>query len=229
MPGSLLVVATPIGNLADISDRAREALKSAAVIACEDTRNTGNLLKLLGIHRPLVSNHGNNEKEVAAALADRVAAGETVAVVSDAGTPAISDPGFRVVRECRRRGLTVSPIPGACAFVAALSASGLPTNAFAYHGFLQPKSAARIRFLETIAADSDITLVLYESCHRVGSFVAEITEKLGPDRVICVAREVTKLHETILTGRAADILPKMTGNNLRGEFVVIIAPKDFAL
>ncbi len=229
MSGSLLVVATPIGNLADISDRAREALKSASVIACEDTRNTGNLLKLLGIHRPLVSNHGNNEKEVAAALADRVAAGETVAVVSDAGTPAISDPGFRVVRECRRRGLPVSPIPGACAFVAALSASGLPTNAFAYHGFLQPKSAARIRFLETVAAQSEITLVLYESCHRIGSFVAEMAEKLGPDRVICVAREVTKLHETILVGRVADLLPKMTGNNLRGEFVVIIAPKDFAL
>lgn len=229
MSGSLLVVATPIGNLGDISDRAKKALESAAVIACEDTRNTGNLLKLLGIHRPLVANHGNNEKDIAAMLADRVAAGETVAVVSDAGTPAISDPGFRVVRECRRRGLTVTPIPGACAFVAALSASGLPTNAFAYHGFLQPKSAARIRFLEKIAADTEITLVLYESCHRIGPFVTEIVEKLGPDRVICVAREVTKLHETILVGRAADIAPKMTGNNLRGEFVVIIAPADFAL
>lgn len=229
MSGSLLVVATPIGNLADISDRAREALASASVIACEDTRTTANLLRHLGLERPLVANHEHNEKEIAARLADRVAAGETVAVVSDAGTPAISDPGFRLVRECRRRGLTVTPIPGACAFVAALSASGLPTNAFAYHGFLQPKSAARLRFLENVAARSEITLVLHESCHRVGAFVAEIAETLGPDRVICVAREVTKLHETILTGRAADILPKMTGNNLRGEFVLILAPMDFVL
>lgn len=229
MSGSLLVVATPIGNLGDISERAKEALAKADVIACEDTRQTANLMRHLGLHRPLVANHEHNEKDFAAVLADRVAAGETVAVVSDAGTPAISDPGFRAVRECRRRGLTVTPIPGACAFVAALSASGLPTNAFAYHGFLQPKSAARIRFLETVAKDASMTLVVYESCHRVGSFVEEIAEKLGPDRVIAVAREITKLHETILVGRAGDILPKMTGNNLRGEFVVMIAPAGFAL
>ncbi len=229
MSGSLLVVATPIGNLGDISERAKEALAKADVVACEDTRQTANLMRHLGLHRPLVANHEHNEKDFAVVLADRVAAGETVAVVSDAGTPAISDPGFRAVRECRRRGLTVTPIPGACAFVAALSASGLPTNAFAYHGFLQPKSAARIRFLETVARDTPMTLVVYESCHRVGSFVEEIVAKLGPDRVICVAREITKLHETILVGRAADLLPKMTGNNLRGEFVVIIAPADYAL
>ena len=229
MPGSLLVVATPIGNLGDISERAKKALESADVIACEDTRNTANLMRHLGLHRPLVANHEHNEKDFAVVLADRVAAGETVAVVSDAGTPAISDPGFRAVRECRKRGLTVTPIPGACAFVAALSASGLPTNAFSYHGFLQPKSAARIRFLETVAAQSEITLVVYESCHRVGSFAEEIVEKLGPDRMVCIAREITKLHETILVGRAGDIAPKMTGNNLKGEFVVIIAPKDFVL
>lgn len=229
MPGSLLVVATPIGNLGDITERAKEALQRADVIACEDTRQTGNLLRHLGISRPLVANHEHNEKDFAVVLADRVAAGETVAVVSDAGTPAISDPGFRAVRECRRRGLPVFPIPGACAFVAALSASGLPTNAFAYHGFLQPKSAARIRFLETVARDTAMTLVLYESCHRVGAFVGEILEKLGPDRVVAVAREITKLHETMLVGRVADIQPKMVGNNLRGEFVVIIAPADFVL
>jgi len=229
MAGSLLVVATPIGNLGDISARARQALESADVVACEDTRTTANLMRHLGLHRPLVANHEHNEKDFAVVLADRVAAGETVAVVSDAGTPAISDPGFRAVRECRRRGLTVTPIPGACAFVAVLSASGLPTNAFAYHGFLVPKSAARIRFLETIATETPMTLVLYESCHRIAAFVGEIAEKLGPDRVICVAREVTKLHETILVGRAGDIAPKMTGNNLKGEFVVLIAPKDFVL
>ena len=229
MSGSLLVVATPIGNLGDISERARKALESASVIACEDTRQTANLMRHIGLHRPLVANHEHNEKDFAVVLADKVAAGETVALVSDAGTPAISDPGFRAVRECRRRGLTVTPIPGACAFVAALSASGLPTNAFAYHGFLQPKSAARIRFLENIAATTEMTLVVYESCHRIASFTKEIAEKLGPDRVICVAREITKLHETILVGNAGDIAPKMTGNNLKGEFVVIIAPKDFVL
>lgn len=229
MSGSLLVVATPIGNLGDISDRARKALESASVIACEDTRQTANLMRHIGLHRPLVANHEHNEKDFAVVLADKVAAGETVALVSDAGTPAISDPGFRAVRECRRRGLTVTPIPGACAFVAALSASGLPTNAFAYHGFLQPKSAARIRFLENIAAETEMTLVVYESCHRVGSFTQEIADKLGAERVICVAREITKLHETILVGNAGDIAPKMTGNNLKGEFVVIIAPKGFVL
>ena len=229
MPGQLLVVATPIGNLGDISERAKKALADADAVACEDTRQSGNLLKHLGLSKPLLANHEHNEKNFAVVLADRIAAGETIALISDAGTPAISDPGFRAVRECRRRGLPVSPIPGACAFVAALSASGLPTNAFAYHGFLQPKSAARIRFLETIAAGTEMTLVVYESCHRVGSFVEEIVEKLGPDRVIAVARELTKLHETMLVGRAADILPKMTGNNLRGEFVVMIAPADFTL
>ncbi|MDR3228157.1 MAG: 16S rRNA (cytidine(1402)-2'-O)-methyltransferase [Puniceicoccales bacterium] len=228
MSGLLTIVATPIGNLADISERAKNTLREADVVACEDTRVTGNLLRLLGIEKPLLAYHEHNERQLAPALAGRVAAGERVAVVCDAGTPGLSDPGFRVVRECRRRGLAVSPMPGPCALIAALSASGLPTNAFRFAGFLPPKSSARLRFLESIR-DAAETVVLYESCHRVEKFAAEIVATLGPERVVCFARELTKLHETILTGAAGDIAPQLTGNNLRGEFVVLVAPAGFAL
>jgi 16S rRNA (cytidine1402-2'-O)-methyltransferase len=226
--GTLFIVATPIGNLSDISERAKTILRDASVVACEDTRTSGNLLQHLGLKKPLFAYHEHNEQRMAPTLADRVAAGESVALICDAGTPTLSDPGFRVVRECRRRGLTVTPIPGPCAFIAALSASGLPTHAFRYAGFLPPKSAARLRFLEGIR-DAQETHILYESCHRIEKFTAEILETLGPERVICLARELTKLHETILTGPAALIAPQMCGNNLRGEFVVLIAPAGFVL
>ncbi|MDR0535405.1 MAG: 16S rRNA (cytidine(1402)-2'-O)-methyltransferase [Puniceicoccales bacterium] len=228
MPGALLLVATPIGNLSDTSARCVEALRSASLVACEDTRVTLNLLRHLGIEKPLVAYHEHNETQMSATLADRVAAGETVAVVCDAGTPGLSDPGFRVARECRRRGLPVSPIPGPCALIAALSASGLPTNAFRYAGFLPPKSAARIRFLEGIR-DAAETVILYESCHRIEKFGAEILGILGPERVLCVAREITKLHETFLTGPAHVVIPQLSGVNLRGEFVLLIAPSGFVL
>jgi 16S rRNA (cytidine1402-2'-O)-methyltransferase len=228
MSGVLTLVATPIGNLSDISERAKEALHSADVVACEDTRVTGNLLRLLGIQKPLLAHHEHNERQSAAALAERVAAGEQVAVVCDAGSPALSDPGFRATRECRRRGLPVSPVPGPCAAIAALTASGLPTNAFRYVGFLAPKSAARLRFLEEIREATE-TVVLYESCHRVEKFATEIVEVLGAERVVCFAREITKLHETFIVGTAGEVAPKMKGDNLRGEFVVVIAPAGYVL
>lgn len=132
------------------------------------------------------------------------------------------------MRECRRQGLAVESVPGPCALVAALSVSGLPTNAFAYHGFLAPKTAARRRFLEENRS-SKITLAVYESCHRIRAFAEEIAEVLGERRVVCFARELTKLHETVLTGTIAEVLPKLTGKNLKGEFVVLIAPESFAL
>ncbi len=229
MPGTLHIVATPIGNLGDISERAKNVLREADVIACEDTRTSGNLLRLLGIaEKALLAYHEHNEQTLAPALADRIAGGENIALICDAGTPTLSDPCFRVARECRRRGLPVTPIPGPCAFIAALSASGLPSNAFRYVGFLPPKSAARIRFLDTIR-DAGETVILYESCHRIDKFAGEILEQLGEKRVVCIARELTKMHETMLTGAIADIAPKLAGNNLRGEFVVLIAPADFEL
>src|SRR3982751_3685867 len=186
-PGHLYVVATPIGNLADLTDRARSILAGVDLIACEDTRTTGSLLSRLGLRKELVAYHEHNETEAAEALVSQIAAGKSIAVVSDAGTPALSDPGFRVVRACRRRGLPVVPVPGASAVVAVLSAAGLPTNGFLYVGFLPPKSAARIAFCEKFR-DFDYTLVLYESCHRIDKAVDEIVRTLGPARVICVAK-----------------------------------------
>src|SRR3954462_1907023 len=227
-PGHLYVVATPIGNLADLTERARAILGAVDVIASEDTRTTGALLTRLGLRKALVAYHEHNETAAAAQLADQIAAGKSVAVVSDAGTPGLSDPGFRVVRECRRRGLPVVPVPGPSALTAVLSASGLPTNGFLYVGFLPPKSAARIAFFEKHRA-FDYTLALYESCHRIDKAVAEIVTTLGPARVICVAKEVTKLHEAFFVGAALEVQARLAKASLKGEFVLLIAPSDFAL
>ena len=227
-PGHLYVVATPIGNLADLTERARAILAGVDLIACEDTRVTGGLLTRLGVHKTLLAYHEHNEIEAAEKLADQLAAGKSIAVVSDAGTPALSDPGFRVVRACRRRGLPVVPVPGPSALTAVLSASGLPTNGFLYVGFLPAKSAARITFFEK-HRDFDYTLVLYESCYRIEKAVDEIVTTLGESRVICVAKEVTKLHETFFVGPAADVKSRMAKANLKGEFVLLIAPQDFSL
>ena len=228
LPGHLYVVATPIGNLADLTDRARAILGAVDLVACEDTRTTGAMLTRLGLRRELVAYHEHNELEAAERLADQLAAGKSVAVVSDAGTPALSDPGFRLVRACRRRGLPVVPVPGPSALTAVLSASGLPTNGFLYVGFLPSKSAARVAFFDK-HRDFDYTLALYESCHRIDKAVGEIVATLGVVRVICVAKEVTKLHETFLVGAAADVQARLAKTSLKGEFVLLIAPKDFAL
>jgi 16S rRNA (cytidine1402-2'-O)-methyltransferase len=227
-PGHLYVVATPIGNLADLTDRARAILGAVDLIACEDTRTTGNLLHRLGLHKELVAYHEHNETEAADQLAQLIAQGRSVAVVSDAGTPALSDPGFRLVRACRRRSLPVVPVPGANALAAVLSAAGLPTNGFLFVGFLPAKSAARIAFLQKYH-DFDYTLALYESCHRIDKFAAEIVQVLGPDRVICIAKEVTKLHETFWIGLSADVQAQLAKASLKGEFTVLIAPRDFTL
>ncbi len=226
MPGHLYVVATPIGNLADISERARALLGSVDVVACEDTRTTGALLSRLGIRRELFPYHDHNEEEAAEKLAGRIEAGASVAIVSDAGTPGISDPGFRVVRACRRRGFPVVPVPGACALVAVLSAAGLPTNGFLFVGFLPPRTAARTAFLEKYR-NFDYTLALYESCHRIDRFADEIVSHLGPDRVVCIAKEVSKLHELFLVGRSQGVREQLARTRLKGEFVVLIAPASF--
>lgn len=227
-PGHLYVVATPIGNLADLSDRARAILGNVDLVACEDTRTTGAMLTRFVLHRELIAYHDHNEIEVAEKLTGLIAQGKSVAVVSDAGTPGLSDPGFRIVRACRRRNLPVIPVPGASALIAVLSAAGLPTNGFFFAGFLPPKTAARTAFLEKYR-DFDYTLALYESCHRIDKFAGEIVAVLGADRVVCIAKEVTKLHETFLVGSAFDVQTRLMKGSLKGEFVVLIAPKDFTL
>jgi 16S rRNA (cytidine1402-2'-O)-methyltransferase len=226
--GRLWVIATPLGNLGDLSDRARNTIAACDLIACEDTRVTGGLLRHLNLNKPMVAYHDHNEKEFSTQLADKIAAGAQVGLISDAGTPSISDPGFRLTRECRKRGLLVTPIPGPSALITLLSASGLPTNSFRYVGFLAPKSAARRRFLESIQS-ADETMVLYESCHRIADFLEEMLEILGPQRVVCVGRELTKMHETIRTGPLGELVPKMKSGSLKGEFSVAIAPADFSL
>jgi 16S rRNA (cytidine1402-2'-O)-methyltransferase len=228
LPGHLYVVATPIGNLADLTDRARSLLGAVDLVACEDTRTTGTMLTRLGINRVLTAYHEHNETEAAGRLADLLAQGKSVALVSDAGTPALSDPGFRLVRACRRRGLPVVPVPGASALTAVLSASGLPTNGFLYAGFLPPKSSARVNFLGKYR-DFEFTLALFESCHRIAKAVDEIVGTLGPDRAICVAKEVTKIHETFFVGPAVEVQARLAKASLKGEFVLLIAPADFVL
>jgi 16S rRNA (cytidine1402-2'-O)-methyltransferase len=227
-PGHLYVVATPIGNLADLTERARAILGAVDLVACEDTRTTGAMLTRFGLRRELVSYHEHNETEAAERLVEILSSGKSIAVVSDAGTPALSDPGFRLVRACRRRGLPVVPVPGASALTAVLSASGLPTNGFLYVGFLPPKSAARVGFFEKYR-DFDYTLALFESCHRIDKAVDEIVATLGGARVICVAKEVTKLHETFVVGPAAEVQARLAKMSLKGEFVLLIAPVDFVL
>ncbi len=228
-PGHLYVVATPIGNLADITERAKIILGQVDVIACEDTRTTGGLLKRLEITpKTLSAYHDHNEIEAAEKLADELRAGKSVAVVSDAGTPAISDPGFRIVRACRKSNLPVIPVPGVNAVATVLSASGLPTNGFLFAGFLPPKSAARVRYFEKYQ-DFDYTIVLYESCHRIEKAVAEIVTTLGENRIIGVAKEVTKLHEKFLIGAASEVQTQLAQTSRKGEFVLLIAPATFEL
>ena len=226
--GHLYVVATPIGNLADLTERARALLAAADLVACEDTRTTGAMLARLGLRRPLVAYHEHNEVEAAERLAGLLAQGQSIAVVTDAGTPGLSDPGFRLVRACRKRGLPVVPVPGASALTAVLSASGLPTNGFLYAGFLPARSAARRAFLARYR-DFEYSLALYESCHRIARLVDEIVEDLGPARVICVAKEVTKIHETFLVGPAGEVRARLAQTSLKGEFTVLIAPGAFTL
>lgn len=226
-PG-LYLVATPIGNLSDISQRALDVLNGCDLIACEDTRTSGKLLKHYDIQKSLVSYHDHNEITQAQLLADKIEEETAIALISDAGTPTLSDPGFRIVRECHRRGLSVSPIPGPSAALTALCASGLPSDQFCYRGFLPPKSAARKRYFESIQS-AEQTQIVFESNHRILKFLDDFLEIIGPERVICVARELTKLHETIVTGAAGEVSQRVHARSQKGEFVVVIAPANFSL
>ncbi|MFP4157905.1 MAG: 16S rRNA (cytidine(1402)-2'-O)-methyltransferase [Opitutales bacterium] len=228
--GQLTLIATPIGNLGDLTPRAREQFAAAHCIACEDTRVTGALLAKLELpQKPeLLSYRDQNEQNLAPQLADRIAAGENIALTADAGMPAISDPGFRLVRECRRRGLTVTTAPAATAATTALALSGLPTDGFLFAGFLPAKKAARQRFFQKYS-EFDYTIVLYESCHRIVKCLDDLIDTLGPNRCISLSRELTKLHETVLSGSAGDVREAMLRRSQKGEFVLCIAKAGFDL
>lgn len=222
--GCLYIVATPIGNLGDITQRAVETLSKVDAVAAEDTRHSARLLQHLGLHKPLIALHDHNERARSGALLDRVAGGEQIALVSDAGTPLISDPGFVLVREARERGLRVVPIPGASALVAALSAAGLPTDRFVFAGFPPAKNKARQDFLAALANETG-TLVFYESPHRVRDTVEAMVACFGEARQVVLARELTKTFEQFYdeTLGALQVLLDADPNASRGEMVLIVA------
>ena len=221
MSGCLYIVATPIGNLEDITYRAVRVLREASLIACEDTRHTRMLLDHYGIQKPTVSYHEHNEMERAPELVARMLAGESVALVADAGTPLVSDPGYRLVKAAILSGIPVLPIPGPSAALAALAGSGLPTDAFHFGGFLPHKPGARARVLEALAGE-EATLVFYEAPHRILEALAAIEEALGP-RPVVVARELTKVHEEFLRGTAGEIRAALTAREaVKGEFTILI-------
>jgi 16S rRNA (cytidine1402-2'-O)-methyltransferase len=223
--GTLYVVATPIGNLDDITLRALRILREVDRIACEDTRQTRKLLDRHGIIKPLVSYHEHNEAARAEELLDQVAAGETIALVSDAGTPLIADPGYRIVAQARARGITVVPIPGPSAALSALSASGLATDEFFFGGFLPAKKSQRRKMLERCKS-YPATLVFYEAPHRILEALEDIGEVLGP-RPVTIARELTKIHEEFLTGDAAELHAELAKRpSVKGEITLMIGKGD---
>ncbi len=221
--GTLHVVATPIGNLGDLSPRALETLKRVDAICAEDTRHTRQLLAHFGLERPLLALHEHNEGDAAAPLVARLLAGDSLALVSDAGTPLVSDPGFRLVRAARAAGVRVSPVPGPSALVAALSAAGLPSDRFVFEGFLSAKAKARREHLQALAAEPR-TLIFYESSHRIEETLADMAMAFGDDRPAVVARELTKLFETVLDGGLAGLARRVRedANQRKGEFVVLV-------
>jgi 16S rRNA (cytidine1402-2'-O)-methyltransferase len=222
--GCLWVVATPIGHRDDISARAIETLRSVAVIAAEDTRHSRPMLLQHNIGTPLLALHEHNEREAVAAIVRRLEQGESVAMISDAGTPLISDPGFRLVRAARETGIRCIPVPGACAAIAALSVAGLPSDRFVFEGFLPPKSAARRSRLEELASDPR-TLIFYESSHRIAESVADMRDVFGAQREAVLARELTKMFETVIGEPLSALADRVVSdpNQQRGECVILVA------
>lgn len=216
----LYIVPTPIGNLDDITLRAIKVLGSVDVILAEDTRNTSFLLSKLGIDKKPISHHMHNEHKTVAGWAERIAAGQSVALVSDAGTPAISDPGFLLVRECLRKGVDVECLPGPTAFVPALVNSGLPCERFVFEGFLPPKKGRQTRFKQL--ALEERTIVLYESPHKLVKTLGDMIEYFGADRQACVSRELTKLYEENRRGTVAELLAHYTAHPPKGEIVMVV-------
>ncbi|MCL2916254.1 16S rRNA (cytidine(1402)-2'-O)-methyltransferase [Shewanella corallii] len=222
LPVALYIVPTPIGNLQDMSPRAVEVLEQVALIACEDTRHSGKLLKHFGISTRTTALHDHNERARAQWIVEQLASGHAVALISDAGTPLISDPGYHLVTHVRAEGYNVVPLPGPCAAITALSASGLPSDRFSFEGFLPSKEKARLDKLTELKEDPH-TLIFYESPHRIAYSLEAIAKVLGEDRQIVMAREVTKTFETFLTGGAAEVLERVKAddNQQKGEIVLM--------
>jgi len=221
MPGTLYVVATPIGNLEDITLRALRVLREADLIACEDTRQSGKLLAHFGIAKPTLSYHEHNEAARARELIAKLQAGASIALVSDAGTPLVSDPGYRLVTAAIEAGISVIPVPGASALLGALAAAGLPTDAFRFGGFLPAKPSQRRKALEEVQAER-CTLVYYEAPHRILETLTDIETVLG-DRPVVVARELTKLHEEFLRGTATEVRAQLAARpSVKGEITLLI-------
>lgn len=225
MPGRLLLVATPIGNLNDLSPRAARALDEADLVACEDTRHSGRLLANLGLKKRLVSLHEHNERRRIPELVAALARGETIAVVSDAGTPLLSDPGYPLTRAAIAAGARIEPIPGPSAILAALVASGLPPYPFTFAGFPPPKPGKRRTFYRRFGGLGH-TLVVYESPHRLAASLDDAIAELGPERPAALARELTKLHEEIVRGTLADLGAWARERKLLGELVLVIGSAD---
>jgi 16S rRNA (cytidine1402-2'-O)-methyltransferase len=223
--GALYVVATPIGNLEDITYRAVRILREADLIACEDTRHTAKLLDHYGVDKPTVSYHEHNEAARAEELVARMEQGLNVAQVTDAGMPGISDPGYRVIKLAIERGIPVVPVPGPSALVAALAASGLPTDSFQFLGFLPAKSGQRRTLLETLR-NAQNTVVVYEAPHRIAETMKDVAEILGAERPVVLARELTKLHEEFIRGTAGEILARAQAQNLKGEITLLIGKSE---
>jgi 16S rRNA (cytidine1402-2'-O)-methyltransferase len=221
--GTLFIVATPIGNLDDLSRRAGQVLAEVDLVAAEDTRHSGRLLQHLGINKPMWALHDHNERERASSLLDRIERGQSVALISDAGTPLISDPGYVLVKAARQRGIVVTPVPGACAMVAALSAAGLPTDRFLFEGFLPAKAVARRKSLQALSRET-ATLVFYESPRRIQGLMGDVVSVFGGEREVVLARELTKAFETFYSGVASGVLGQLEGdpNAGKGEYVVMV-------
>ena len=222
--GKLYVVPTPVGILDDMTFRAIQVLKEADLVLAEDTRTSGILLKHFEIKKPMQSHHKFNEHKTVESVINRLKAGETVALVSDAGTPGISDPGFLVVRECVRNGIEVQCLPGATAFVPALVSSGLPCDRFCFEGFLPQKKGRQTR-LKALAGETR-TMVFYESPHRLVKALAQFAEFFGADRQAAVAREISKVHEETVRGTLAELVEHFTANEPRGEIVILVSGVD---
>ena len=222
--GTLYLVPTPVGNLEDITMRALKVLREADLILAEDTRTSGNLLKHFDIKNAMLSYHKFNEHKTVESIVERLLSGQTIAVVSDAGTPGISDPGFLVAREAIRAGIEVITLPGATAFVPALVSSGLPCDRFCFEGFLPQKKGRQTR-LQALAEETR-TMIFYESPHRIVKVLTQFIEVFGPERQVSVCREISKIHEESIRGTLQEVLQHFTETEPRGEFVIVVAGMD---
>ncbi len=224
MSGTLYIVATPIGNLDDLTPRARQTLADVDLIAAEDTRHTGRLLSHIGVQTRQMALHDHNEESATERILEALGAGQDVALVSDAGTPLVSDPGFRVVRAAHEAGITVSPLPGACAAIAALSIAGLPSDRFCFEGFLPARKTARRSALDAVAGETR-TLVFYESVHRIDQTITDMAAAFGAERDAFIGRELTKLHEQGIRGTLGELAARIADGDIasKGEFVIVVA------